>query len=109
MVCNRCQRLYVCVMGGVLDLKDVLINKAKLHDSSKHRFEIKYFILKYIIETLKLTVEICKVSNDLALPLLNWMYVPVSRPENLRRNDTLQRRRVKLHRTYHRTHLISST
>lgn len=48
-----------------MDLKDVLINKANRHDSNKYRFEIKYFILKYIIETLKLTVEICKVSNDL--------------------------------------------
>ena len=42
----------------------------------------------------KLAIEIYKLLYGLSPPILNDTFVPVSRPYNLRRNDTLQRRRV---------------
>ena len=43
---------------------------------------------------LKLAIEIYKVLHGFSPPILNDIFVPVSRPYNFRRNDTLQRRRV---------------
>ena len=42
----------------------------------------------------KLAIEIYKVLHGFSPPILNDIFVPVSRPYNFRRNDTLQRRRV---------------
>ena len=42
----------------------------------------------------KLAIEIYKVLHEFPPPILNDIFVPVSRPYNFRRNDTLQRRRV---------------
>ena len=42
----------------------------------------------------KLATEIYKVFHGFSPPILNDIFVPVSRPYNFRRNDTLQRRRV---------------
>ena len=42
----------------------------------------------------KLAIEIYKVLHGFSLPILNDIFVPLSRPYNFRRNDTLQRRRV---------------
>ena len=42
----------------------------------------------------KLAIEICKVLHGFSTPILNDIFVPVSRPYSFRRNDTLQRRRV---------------
>ena len=41
-----------------------------------------------------LAIEIYKVSPGFSPPILNDLFVPVSRPYNFGRNDTLQRRRV---------------
>ena len=42
----------------------------------------------------KLATEIYKVSHGFSPPILNDIFVPVSRPYNFCRNDTLQRPRV---------------
>ena len=42
----------------------------------------------------KLAIEIYKVLHSFSPPILNDIFVPVSRPYNFCRNDTLQRRRV---------------
>ena len=42
----------------------------------------------------KLAIYIYEVLLDFSPPILNDIFVPVSRPYNFRRNDTLQRRRV---------------
>ena len=42
----------------------------------------------------KLATEIYKVLHGFSPPILNDIFVPVSRPYKFRRNDTLQRRRV---------------
>ena len=42
----------------------------------------------------KLAIEIYKVLHGFSPPILNDIFVPVSRPYNFCRNDTLQRRRV---------------
>ena len=42
----------------------------------------------------KLATEIYKVLHGFSAPILNDIFVAVSRPYNFRRNDTLQRRRV---------------
>ena len=42
----------------------------------------------------KLAIEIYKVLHGVSLPILNDIFVPISRPNNFRRNDTLQRQRV---------------
>ena len=42
----------------------------------------------------KFAIEIYKVLHGFSPPILNDIFVPVSRPYNFRRNDTLQRRRV---------------
>ena len=42
----------------------------------------------------KLAIGIYKVLHGFSPPILNDIFVPVSRPYNFRRNDTLQRRRV---------------
>ena len=42
----------------------------------------------------KLAIEIYKVLHGFSPPILNDIFVPVSRPYNFRWNDTLQRRRV---------------
>ena len=42
----------------------------------------------------KLVIEIYKVLHGFSPPILNDIFVSVSRPYNFRRNDTLQRRRV---------------
>ena len=42
----------------------------------------------------KLAIEIYKVLHGSSPPILHDIFVPVSRPYNFRRNDTLQRRRV---------------
>ena len=42
----------------------------------------------------KLAIEIYKVLHGFSPPILNDIFVPVSRPYNFRRNNTLQRRRV---------------
>ena len=53
----------------------------------------------------KLAIEIYKVLHGFSPPILNDIFVPVSRPYNFRRNDTLQRRRVNYIR--HGTESIS--
>ena len=42
----------------------------------------------------KFAIEIYKVLHGFSPPILNDIFVPVSRQYNFRRNDTLQRRRV---------------
>ena len=42
----------------------------------------------------KLAIEIYKALHGFSPPILNDIFLPVSRPYNFRRNDTLQRRRV---------------
>ena len=46
------------------------------------------------INIQKHATEICKVLHGFSPPILNDIFVPISRPHNFRRNDTLQRRRV---------------
>ena len=53
----------------------------------------------------KLAIEIYKVLHGFSPPILNDIIVPVSRPYNFHRSDTLQRRRVNSVR--HGTELIS--
>ena len=42
----------------------------------------------------KLAVEVYKVLHGFSSPILNYLFVPVSRPYNFPQNDTLQRQRV---------------
>ena len=42
----------------------------------------------------RLAIEIYKVLHGFSPPILNDIFVPVSRPYNFRRNDTLQKQRV---------------
>ena len=56
----------------------------------------------------KLAIEIYKVLHGFSPPILNDIFVPVSRPYNFRRNDTLERRRVNSVR-HGRVHFISWT
>ena len=44
--------------------------------------------------TQKLATEMYKVLHGFSPPILNDIFVPVLRPYNFRRNDTLQRQRV---------------
>ena len=53
----------------------------------------------------KLAVEIYKVLHGFSSPILNYLFVPVSRPYNFPQNDTLQRQRVNSAR--HGTESIS--
>ena len=46
------------------------------------------------INIQKHAIEICKVLHGFSPPILNDIFVPISRPHNFRRNDTLQRQRV---------------
>ena len=54
----------------------------------------------------KLAIEIYEVLHGFSPPILNDIFVPVSRQYNFRRNDTLQRRRVNSVR--HGTESVSS-
>lgn len=57
------------------------------------------------IKQQKLAVEIYKVLHGFSSPILNYLFVPVSRPYNFPQNDTLQRQRVNSAR--HGTESIS--
>ena len=83
-------------VSGIVPRLDELNNKAALRITYKDKFSAFQELLEkdnYVSihhrNIQKLAMEIYKVLHGFSPPILN-IFVPVSRPYNFRRNDTLQ-------------------